>query len=97
MSYGFPLSFICEQNDSSSDGEGKEENEDIQSAFNSLFLQRVEMEKKNKQLRKECKEMVQKINSLEDTISYLQQESLMKSARINELSNENSSLHKAKE
>lgn len=56
--YGSPLSSSSDQDDSSSEGEGEEGNEDIQSTFNSLYLQSVEMENKNKQLKKECKEMV---------------------------------------
>lgn len=40
--------------------------------------------------------MVQKIDSLEDTISYLEQESPMENDKIKKLSIKNSSLHKAK-
>lgn len=97
MAYGSPLSTSSDQDDSSSEGEGEEGNEDIQSAFNSLYLQSVEMENKNKQLRKEFKEMVQKFNSWEDIIPYLQQKFPIESGKIKELSIENSSLHKAKE
>lgn len=63
MAYGSPLSLFGDQNDLSSDGKADEKNEYIQDAFNSLFLKSIEME--YKQLKKECKEIVQKINFLE--------------------------------
>lgn len=100
MAYSTPMSSLGHASDSSSEDEGDDEegevNDDIQEAFDKLFLQSVDLENKNKQLRKEIEAITLKANSFEETISLLQQDSHAWKEKENELFKEIFLLQKAK-
>lgn len=92
MAFETSMSSLLETSDLSEDeGEYEEEGEtyDAQEAFEDLFVQSVELEKKNKQLKKEIIELTEKLNSLENTISSLKQDSYLKTEKEKDLSKEN--------
>lgn len=94
------MSSLVDTSDSSSEDEGddveNDENYGILEAFDKLFLQSVDLENKNKQLKREIKELTLKSNSLEDTILIIQQESSKESEKKKDLSKENFLLLNAK-
>lgn len=64
MAFDTPMSLLMDTNDSSSEDEGDDEEDeevyDAQEAFNKLFVQSINLGKKNKQLKREVNDLIEK-------------------------------------